>query len=325
MKLLKIICLFLVCMLLGGCARAASSEACGSDGKYVFLVAGLDDAAQNTDVLFSIGIDTSLGVVNVCQIPRDTYYGFGKSQNKINQVFSSARSAGYSEGEAMKALKDELALSLAVDFDGYIAIDLDAFLKLVDALGGIEITLSSPMTIEIDGMEPVYLNAGVNHIDSKKAEGFVRYRQGYVTQDLGRMDAQKIFLNAIFYKLSKSASLPVLMRLAGIMQESSVTDVKLSQLVGLLFSGGTRIKESRFVTLAGEAVGSKEGISYYALNRGASEEIVGKYLFSKGDFDKNHRFLNQNEDEFLEIYSRDNFKYKEYTNETVKDISLQNR
>ena len=66
MKLLKIICLFLVCMLLGGCARPASSEACGSDGKYVFLVAGLDDAAQNTDVLFSIGIDTALGVVNVC-------------------------------------------------------------------------------------------------------------------------------------------------------------------------------------------------------------------------------------------------------------------
>jgi LCP family protein required for cell wall assembly len=311
--------------LLGGCGRASSSEACATDGKYVFLVAGLDDAAENTDVLFCIGIDPTLGTVNVCQIPRDTYYNFGKSQNKINQVFSSARSAGASEDVAMNALKGELSQSLGANFDGYIALKLDGFLKLVDALGGVEITLSSPMNIEIDGMEPIHLVAGVNHIDSKKAEGFVRYRQGYVTQDLGRIDAQKIFINAIFYKLSKASSLPVLLKLAKVMQENSLTDVKFSQLVGLLFSGGTRIKESRFVTLAGEALTSREGISYYALNKSASEEIVGNYLFSFGGFDKNSKFLNQNEEDFLKIYRMENFKYKEYTNETLKDLSLSNR
>ncbi len=326
MKIVKIICILLICLIIPvSCAPRVGSKECASDGKYVYLVAGLDDAAQNTDVLFCIGIDTVMGDVYVCQIPRDTYYNFGKSQNKINQIFSSARSEGLDEYASMKRLTSTLGASLGVDFDGYIAVGVSAFGNIVDALGGVELTLSYPMTIELDGEEPIYLHAGTNYIDSKAAEGFVRFRKGYVTADLGRMDAQKIFLNAIFHKLSRVATLPVLLKLAGILQASSFTDVKLTQLVGILFSGGNTSKASYFVTLPGDAVMSTGGVSYYSLCRDAAAKIAGKYLFSENEFDREFKFLKWDDEEFAKIYNSEDIYYKEYSNETVKDIPLSKR
>ncbi len=323
MKIIKVIAIILVCIILVGCTARPKNESCMANGKYLFLVAGLDEAGQNTDVLFTVGIDTAASEVYVCQIPRDTYFNFGKSQNKINQIFSSQRSEGKTELDSMKRLRESLTLTLGADFDGYIAITVESFLKIVDALGGIEITLSSPMTIELDGEEPIYLKEGVNTVDSKAAVGFVRFRKGYATQDLGRIDAQKIFLNAIFAKLSKSVTLPTLLRLAGILQSGAFSDLKLISLVQMLFTsrnpdGAT----SHFVTLPGEAVLSSSGVSYYAVNRLTGSQVTSRYMFATKPFDLDKKMLKPDEAEFSRVYFSTDLKFAEYSNETVKDIPL---
>ena len=45
--------------------------------KILYFVAGFDDAAENTDVLFTVGFDKTEKKIFVAQIPRDTYYNFG--------------------------------------------------------------------------------------------------------------------------------------------------------------------------------------------------------------------------------------------------------
>ena len=62
-----------------------------SDDNYLYLIAGFDDAAENTDVLFTIGYEKSTNTTKIAQIPRDTYVNFGASQNKINQYFATKR------------------------------------------------------------------------------------------------------------------------------------------------------------------------------------------------------------------------------------------
>ena len=72
-----------------------------------FLVAGMDDAAENTDVLSVININSSDKRLNYIQIPRDTYCNLDVYRNKINHVYSTARASGMTANEAMERLSSE--------------------------------------------------------------------------------------------------------------------------------------------------------------------------------------------------------------------------
>ena len=95
-KIQKILLVVILVMLsLFSCAPK-SKEAAGEceKSRYVYLVAGFDEVAENTDVLFTVSYDANTNTGYVAQIPRDTYYNFGKSQNKINQIYATLISEG---------------------------------------------------------------------------------------------------------------------------------------------------------------------------------------------------------------------------------------
>ena len=85
-KTAVLVLIALICSFTVGCApRTNKASANYNKDKYVFLVAGFDEAAENTDVLFTVSYDADKSEARVAQIPRDTYFAFGKVQNKINQ------------------------------------------------------------------------------------------------------------------------------------------------------------------------------------------------------------------------------------------------
>ena len=55
------------------------------------LFFGLDDAAMNTDVICFASFDPENNTIAFVQLPRDTYYNFGGTQNKINQLYPKLR------------------------------------------------------------------------------------------------------------------------------------------------------------------------------------------------------------------------------------------
>ena len=72
----------------------------------------------------------------------------------------------------------------------------------MDNLSGIEIDLPYDMDYEDSSQNlSIHLKAGKQTLGGKEALGFLRYRSGYVTGDLGRIDAQKLFLNAFINRL----------------------------------------------------------------------------------------------------------------------------
>lgn len=163
---------------------------------FRILVAGSDATSGLCDVLMLVSIDRSTGEVFVLQIPRDTYAKYTeKSYRKLN--------GAYAELGGMTGLSEFLSSALGVQIDRTLHLSPSAFRTIVDALGGVEIELPRDLDYEdpAQGLS-IHLRAGKQTLNGAEAEQFVRYRAGYAQGDLDRLDAQKIFLSALFTKLS---------------------------------------------------------------------------------------------------------------------------
>ena len=327
MKRFTLFCILLLilCLVFSSCRTIYDSTSkLNIHSRSTFLVAGFDDAAENTDVLFTMSYDPSENTAYIAQIPRDTYFEFGKSQNKINQIYASLKASGISSDAALKNASDMIGEAFGVTFDGYIGITIDTFTEIVDAIGGVDIEVSDNMVLSLDGdEEDLILYHGNNHINGREAEKFVRYRSGYITGDLGRIDAQKIFLNSLFKKLTKDMTLPVLINLVNTFQNKAVTNIKASDVMPLLLSGFKKEnKKSFYVTVPGEAAMGLNGISYYVLNRKSAAEIASKYMYATVKFDSKRIFCDFKSDVFKNIYEDDSIGYIEYSNDHINDLRI---
>lgn len=324
-KVTLIITVILICALTVGCAPISKKANVSYEkDKYVFLVAGFDEAAKNTDVLFTVSYDAKASEGRIAQIPRDTYFAFGKVQNKINQLYASKVSDGEPQKKALEETANEIASAFGTQFDGFFGITIETFKKLVDAVGGLDIVLKEEKKIFLSDEDPIMLKAGNNHIDGNLAERFVRYRSGYAMGDLGRIDAQKIFLNALFSKLLSGIKLTTVLKVASIMEKEVITNVRLYDFINLFIDvlNSKENKKAFYATVPGEPVENEYGLSFYVLNRKSAAELARKYMFATEDFDKENKFLNLNSSYFSEVYNEDNIKLKEYTSDNVDGLQI---
>lgn len=326
MKKITFICaLLLLISSLFSQVPLANERGVNSDkDKYLYLIVGFDDAAENTDVIFTLGVDLKENTAYVAQIPRDTYFNFGGAQNKVNQIYAMNRLRGDEKNTAMRKTSDFLSESFGVDFDGFVGISVGAFKDVVDAIGGVDISLSKDLVVQIDGDEPITLKAGNNHISGDVAEKFVRYRKGYATGDLGRIDAQKLFINAIFAKVSSGVSLSDVASVAFRLRNDIVTDLKISDILPAVFRSKRAEEEKKtfFATVPGAAAFSNSGLSYYVINKAGAAKIARDYMFSSKEFDPNRKFLNPSYQNFVDIYESDNIKINEFSNQSLSDVGL---
>ena len=181
------------------------------------------------------------------------------------------------------------------------------------------------MQISLDTDEKeIILKRGMNHIDGAHAERFVRYRSGYAMGDLGRIDAQKLFLNALFAKISAGMTLPLLLDVAGIIKEEAITNIGVTEVVDLVMdSFHTKgEKTTLYATLPGEPAVGKSGVSYYVLNKKSTAEMLKSYMTSHGEFDARGLFLNADDPIFVNIYEDDSIRIKEYTGKTLSGMHI---
>ena len=295
-----------------------------SKNHFLYLIAGLDDAAENTDVIFTVGYDADNHIMTVAQIPRDTYLNFGSSQNKLNQLYASAVAEGMDKNSAFAKFTSGIERHFGVRFDGYLAIKLDAFKAVVDRLGGLDIELSSDMTFSLDGENQIILKRGTNHITSKEAEAFVRYRSGYALGDLGRIDAQKLFLNALFMKLASGMSLPLIIDIINVVENDAISDMSLSSVADVVLEamGNKSEKTILYATVPGEATQGKHGVSYYILNRKSAAELAKRYMFAFREFDPDRRFVDRSSIAFSNIYDDTDIPIREYTAQSLNEMKI---
>ncbi|MBQ8288343.1 MAG: LCP family protein [Clostridia bacterium] len=258
-----------------------------------FLITGIDDAWSGSDVIMLASLDVTAGSVRIVQIPRDTYINRpGNSNHKLNSVFANAAAEARSGGQtdeqathtASRALVSFLETNLGVEIDHYVTISTGGLRAVVDAIGGV--TVNVPMDIDYDDNSQdlhIHLRAGEQVLDGKAAEQFVRFRSGYLTADYGRMDAQKIFLSALFRKIKNEFTLSTAIKLATSCFRHTESDLGLVDLIPLI-RGAMQVSEEnvKMITLKGQSAKDENGVVCEVLSREYAIDLLTDYLLPRG-------------------------------------------
>lgn len=242
------------------------------DGIYNILICGTDDDGTRTDTIIIAHLDTTDHTVALLSIPRDTPVATGNGGiMKINSVYACGGADG------MQRLSGRLRELLGFPVDGYVLVNLDAFKKTVDLVGGVEFDVPQDMDYE-DASQDLYihLKAGLQRLDGEKAMELVRFRKGYASQDIQRTQVQQQFLKALAKQCLSVSSLSKLKEFADIFAE----DVTTNLTVGNMIWYGKELMACDFdsmQTYTAEGEGAMiNGGAYYPLYAGRLLEIVNK-------------------------------------------------
>lgn len=166
----------------------------GANGEY-----GKDDGGSaRSDTAMIVHLYEGHQKASVISIPRDTMAprpACAASNGKTDpggqrRQFNEA----YTTGGAACAVKTVEKMS-GIRMDHYLEVDFTGFKKIIDDLGGVEVTTTKPIK---DGASHLDLPAGTNKLDGEQALGLVRTRKSVGDGgDLGRIQLQQAFIKAL--------------------------------------------------------------------------------------------------------------------------------
>lgn len=221
---------------------------CGGPETMLILAIGADSDPDYlyglADVIRIVRVDFRTPKVTVLSIPRDLWVEipdlenpYGIDHGKLNQAFFyGSPGMGYYKGPGggPGLLARTLEKNFNLRVDHYGAVDMSTFVKIVDAVGGIDIYLP----YDVDG-RPIddktedmgYFTAGQHHFNGDEALRFSRIRKKY--NDFTRMDHQNMVICALKEKINSPTILPKIPKIIASFQNAVLTDLSLEQLTQL--------------------------------------------------------------------------------------------
>lgn len=239
---------------------AVSSLSAGGTGGTNYLIVGSDSrqgidssapdagaflgepvSGERTDTIMVLRMQGSKS--SLLSIPRDLWVKnpVTGEMGRINSVYQNGPAA------LVQAVRN-----LGIPVHHYLQIDFVSFAKLVDAVGGITIELPYPARDTRSGLD--LPKAGEVTLDGSQALAYVRARsyeeliggswRTDPTADLGRVERQRVFLQALMTEMAATRNPWTLARLASAMGGGMRIDDQLTYLeaLGLLWDlrGGFR-------------------------------------------------------------------------------------
>ncbi|TME04290.1 MAG: LytR family transcriptional regulator [Chloroflexi bacterium] len=223
-----------------------SASAAPISGAFTVLLLGSDDDSKFsadhvlTQSMILVRVVPATKQVTMLSIPRDLYVHLSTGgSGKIDGAYS------YGGPSAAVATVEQ---DFNVHVDEYIWIGLLGLVKLIDAIGGINVVTSSPV---LDDYYPADLNttwpydyervavlAGPQHLDGVHAMQYVRSRHGDLQSDIGRSQRQQQVLIAIRQKAKQLSpeDLPAISQALGGELKTSMPLSKVAQLLPLAAS-----------------------------------------------------------------------------------------
>jgi LCP family protein required for cell wall assembly len=159
------------------------------------LATGGDIGNGRTDTMLLVHVPAfgSSTRTTMVSIPRDSYVPIpGYGREKINGAFAMG-------GAPLLAQTVEQATGLRLDH--YIEVGFGGFAVVVDALGGVTICPTAPIS---DPLAGIALAAGCQKLDGRNALGYVRTR-ATPRADLDRMVNQQQFMSALLRRAASPA------------------------------------------------------------------------------------------------------------------------
>ena len=255
-----------------------------SGNRINILLVGIDDgeignpknSPHRSDSMLLLGVHKGSGAVSLLSIPRDTRVAIPGHSN--NDKFG--HSFAYGGVDLTIATLQEF---LKVPVHYYVVADWQGFIRVVDALGGVDLYVEADMNYEDPYANlKIHLKKGFQHLNGQQAGQYVRFRHDEMG-DIGRVGRQQLALKALFRKLTRPEQLvrlPMLLASAG---KDLQTDLGPMELGGLITAmGGTQLDVER---LDGQPF-MLDGISYWearwpdpADGHSADRDFDGRYVY----------------------------------------------
>lgn len=198
--------------------------------KMNVMIMGVDrrsDDVGRSDTLMVATIDTEKDKASLLSIPRDT-------RLKIKDNGFDKINAAYAYG-GWKLTRTSVEELLGTEMKYYVLVDIKAFERIIDVIGGIDLDVDKRMYYEDpwddDGGLVIDLYPGQQHLDGKRAIQYVRYRDG--EGDIGRIGRQQKFMKAVLAKLISPSILPKLPDVLREVNAALETDMPVSEMLSL--------------------------------------------------------------------------------------------
>ncbi|MBD0843250.1 LCP family protein [Streptomyces sp. TRM68416] len=176
-------------LVLGSDTRSGSNRKLGG---------GTDDGSARSDTAMVVHLYEGRKKASVVSIPRDTLIDRPECTDTDGKTHAAASgvmfNSAYTTGGAACAVKTVESLT-GIRMDHYLEVDFSGFQKLVDELGGVEVTTTEDIS---DPDSHLNLKAGTHRLNGEQALGLVRTRHGVGDgSDLGRIQLQQAFMKAL--------------------------------------------------------------------------------------------------------------------------------
>lgn len=211
------------------------SSAWDGESRFTVLVLGIDrrpsegnTISVRTDVVMLVSIDPVTEKVGILVIPRDTHMTPPGADNFVRVNSLMVVGETLQEGYGPYYVMDTVQYNLGIYIDRYIVFDFEAFITIVDALGGIEITTEYNIYDQDYpdmnyGYDLFSLRAGTHLLNGYDALRFARTR--HTDNDFMRGSRQLQVVRAIFNRVSDGGLLPSLIMRAPELFETIEDDV----------------------------------------------------------------------------------------------------
>lgn len=201
----------------------------GPKGAMTILVAGVDrregltkaqqkaaklghEPGERSDTMLLVRVSRDHDRVSIVNLPRDSYVTIpshdsnGSEGPKGQRVPSRPGKLTWAyQFGGPTLMVNTIKRATGVSIDHYIEVNFYGFVKMVDALGGVDVCTEQPIDDEKSGLK---LPAGKSHVDGLKALGFARARYSLTGgSDLGRIDRQQQFMASMMKQALSSRTL----------------------------------------------------------------------------------------------------------------------
>lgn len=229
--------------------KAQNSLATRKEDCCTILVVGQDKASYSTDTILLLQVDRGAGKMNLMSIPRDTKVNSTYTPHKINAAYACNGGAQGDAASGMEALMDYVGECVGFRPDGYILVDLDVFIKLVNLFGGVEFDVPTDMYYDDPAQDlHIALDAGLQKLNGEEAMGLVRFRSGYADADIGRVRVQRDFIKAALDQWATPLQAVKLPAALAILTNACETDLSIPELYWLAESALVCGTEDMYMT-----------------------------------------------------------------------------
>ena len=178
---------------------------------------------QRSDAMILCTVNKETKTLTMTSFLRDLYVQIpGYQDNRIN--------AAYQFG-GMELLNKTLEKNFGVVVDGNIEVDFTQFEKIVDMMGGVDISLTSAEAGHLNGLHGWSLREGMNHLNGNQALQYSRIR--YIGTDFGRTNRQRTVLTALINQ-SKNLNLAEINNLLSQALGLITTDMSNADILGYM-------------------------------------------------------------------------------------------